>query len=198
MLVIALGLALLCVPKGDLHITLCDHHTPWRDLFFRYYTQGAEWLPYVVCLLIWVFCGTRDGITSILSVALAGLMVQALKWPINAARPKLWFSIHMPDVTLPAVEGVRMHEHLSFPSGHTATFFALAFVLSIVITKRLKENSAVSFGVQSLLFFLAVLGGYSRIYLSQHFALDVTGGLLVGLLTTLLVWVVSIKIEQRK
>ena len=39
-----------------------------------------------------------------------------------------------------------------------------------------------------LCFLLAVLGGYSRIYLSQHFAEDIFGGALLGTLTTILLW----------
>lgn len=39
-----------------------------------------------------------------------------------------------------------------------------------------------------LCFLLAVLGGYSRIYLSQHFAEDIFGGALLGTLTTILLY----------
>jgi len=39
-----------------------------------------------------------------------------------------------------------------------------------------------------LCFLMAVLGGYSRIYLSQHFAEDIFGGALLGTLTTILLW----------
>ena len=55
MLLIALGLALLCVPKEELHLLLCDRHTPARDIFYRYYTQVAEWFPYVVCVAVSVW-----------------------------------------------------------------------------------------------------------------------------------------------
>ena len=51
-LIIALGLAVALIPRGELHMLLCDHHTPARDIFFRYYTHIAEWLPYALCLLI--------------------------------------------------------------------------------------------------------------------------------------------------
>ena len=39
------------------------------------------------------------------------------------------------------------------------------------------------------LFFLAALGGYSRIYLSQHFTSDVAGGIVVGILISMLCYV---------
>ena len=40
-LLIALGLALLCVEKGDLHLLLCNHHTPARDLLYA----GSRMVP---------------------------------------------------------------------------------------------------------------------------------------------------------
>ena len=62
MLLIALGLALLCVPKGELHLLLCNHHTPARDIFYRYYTHIAEWFPYVLCVAILLFGRLGDGL----------------------------------------------------------------------------------------------------------------------------------------
>ena len=39
--ILVLGGALLMVAKGDLHLFLCDRHTPFGDIFFRYYTHIA-------------------------------------------------------------------------------------------------------------------------------------------------------------
>ena len=51
---------------------------------------------------------------------------------------------------------------------------------------------------QAALFFLAALGGYSRIYLSQHFAADVFAGILVGTLICVLCYVVLYRYEDKK
>ena len=48
------------------------------------------------------------------------------------------------------------------------------------------------------LFFLAALGGYSRIYLSQHFARDVFAGILVGTLITALCYAIFSRYEDKK
>lgn len=66
------------------------------------------------------------------------------------------------------------HSH-SFPSGHTATAFAGATVLS-----WLEPRAAPAFYV------LAAAIAYSRLYVGVHFPLDVVGGLAIGLATALL------------
>lgn len=60
---------------------------------------------------------------------------------------------------------------ISFPSGHSVTAFALAFVLSRVYPRY------------ALLFYgLAVLVAISRVYLAKHFPSDVVAGAAIGIL----------------
>ena len=87
--------------------------------------------------------------------------------------------------SLPMVDGVSLHSFFSFPSGHTTTFFAIALVMSYLLTSGI-QNKRTSAAVQALLFLFAAIGGYSRVYLSQHFAADVLGGCLIGTIITLL------------
>jgi membrane-associated phospholipid phosphatase len=199
-LVAVLGLALLYIPKGELHLLLCDRHTPARDIFYRYYTQIAEWFPYAVCVLILLFGRIGDGAMASASMAVSGLATQGFKYLADTDRPLTWFAHNMPDITLPLVEGVRMSKFYSFPSGHTTSFFALAFVVCILATRILSEKRSycLSALLQTALFALAALGGYSRIYLSQHFPEDIAGGVIVGLLITLLCYVVFYRFKDQK
>jgi membrane-associated phospholipid phosphatase len=80
---------------------------------------------------------------------------QGLKYAINETRPN----------------GT---EH-SFPSGHTASAFALATILSFSV----KDNSLKSIG----LLLGACIVGFSRTYLSQHFLVDVTVGSAIGVVS---------------
>jgi undecaprenyl-diphosphatase len=58
----------------------------------------------------------------------------------------------------------------SFPSGHTATSFACATVLSYFVPRAAPA------------FYLLALGiGFSRIYVGVHWPLDVQGGSVIGL-----------------
>ena len=191
-----LGLALLYIPKGELHLLLNEYHTPARDIFYRYYTHVAEWFPYVICVALLLFSRIGDGVFASAAMLLSALFTQVVKHIVVAPRPLTWFGEHMPDVQLPLVEGVDVHAIYSFPSGHTTSFFALAFVLSIVATKKLSRFSlALSSTLQAILVVLAALGGYSRIYPCQHFALDVFAGAIVGPLITLLCYAVLHRYE---
>ena len=201
-LIAVLGLALLYVPKGELHLLLCDRHTPARDIFYRYYTQVAEWFPYVLCVALLLFSRIGDGVLASAGLALSALTTQILKHLINAPRPVTWFAEHMPDVQLPLVEGVRMNYWFSFPSGHTTSFFALFYALSIICTYHLtakRPYSTLACGLlQAALWALAALGGYSRIYLSQHFAADVFAGMIVGIGITIVCYSVLHRFETKK
>ena len=199
-----LGLALLYIPQGELHLLLCDRHTPARDIFYRYYTQVAEWFPYVVCVALLLFSRVGEGVFASSAMILSALTTQLFKNIVNAPRPIKWFELNMPDVHLPLTPGVELHSWFSFPSGHTTSFFALAFVLSIILMSHYQQScpsilsSVTRYLLQAVLFFLAALGGYSRIYLSQHFTADVFAGILVGVIITAVCYAVYSRFEDKK
>ena len=197
-LVAVLGLALLYIPQGELHLLLCDRHTPARDIFYRYYTHVAEWFPYVVCVGLLLFSSIGNGVFASSAMILSALSTQILKHIINAPRPVTWFEMFMPETQLPLVEGVKMNHWFSFPSGHTTSFFALAFVVCILFTSSPRIPRLARYLVQIVLFALATLGGYSRIYLSQHFAKDVFAGILVGTLITIVCYAIFNRFEDKK
>ena len=198
LLVVLLSVLLGCIPKGELHLLLCDRHTPLRDIFYRYYTQVGEWVPYVVCVgLLFHRYGSALFTTS--CVLLSGAVTQILKRIVDAPRPLTWFAMHYPDIQLPLVDGVHMSRYFSFPSGHTTTFFAFFFALSIIVTHSSSARKPIMAGFLQVFFFCcAALGGYSRIYLSQHFTADVLGGICIGTLLTAILYPIYIRMEQQK
>lgn len=195
-LMIVLSIALSIVPKGELHLLLCDRHIDARDGFYKYYTQVGEWVPYVVCFLL-LFYRLGWAAFTTTCVLLSGAVTQVLKRIVDAPRPLTWFAINYPEVQLPLVDGVEMSRYFSFPSGHTTTFFAFFFALSIIVCQH--DSSPVRRSVCGAVFFLlSALGGYSRIYLSQHFAADVLGGMAIGLLITGLLYLLFAHWESKK
>ena len=151
-LVGVLGFALVYFPKGELHLLLCDHHTPARDAFFTYYTRVAEYLPYIICVLVLLFGRLGNAAMASACIACSELTTQLLKHIINAPRPITWFAANLPDIQLPLVEGVHMNQWLSFPSGHTTSFFSLFFVLSILATKSLTGTESAGLTAQRSVF----------------------------------------------
>ena len=180
-LALILGITLLVISKAELHLILCQPHTVFLDSLVPVYTNLVNWLPYLVVLLLLFY---RAGWATYLAsnLLLSTLIVQPIKHIVHAPRPLTWFAEHMPDVSLPLVEGVRMNYWLSFPSGHTTTFFVLFFTLSIILcAENIKGKNILSF----ICFLCASFGAYTRIYLSQHFALDIFAGILIAVFSTL-------------
>ena len=79
------------------------------------------------------------------------------------------------------VSGVHMHSSYSFPSGHAATIFAMCLILAgFTRNKTLKI----------LFLFIAFLVAFSRVYLSQHFLTDMYAGSFIGILSSVLIFVI--------
>ena len=75
-----------------------------------------------------------------------------------------------------------MNSWNSFPSGHTTAAFAMYCSFSYYVKSK---------RVDLVLFLVAFLVGYSRIYLSQHFLIDVIFGAILGVLASFLAFYVS-------
>ena len=188
-LALVLGIALLITPKAELHLALCQPHTTGLDTIIPIITNLVDWLPYL-CVILLLFY--RVGWATFLAnnLLLSTVIVQPIKHIVCAPRPLTWFAENMPDVTLPLVEGVRMNHWLSFPSGHTTTFFVLFYSLSII---SCAENVTGKMILSFLCFLCASFGAYTRIYLSQHFALDIFAGILIALFSTLSLYFFLVK-----
>lgn len=183
-LALIIVLALSLVPKAQLHLQLCQPHTAYLDTIIPLVTNLVDWLPYVtVVLLLFYRAGWATFLAS--NLLLSTLIVQPIKHIVYAPRPLTWFAENMPDISLPLVEGVSMNHWLSFPSGHTTTFFVLFFTLSIIMcAENINGKNMLSF----ICFLCATFGAYTRIYLSQHFALDIFAGILIAVVSTLILY----------
>ena len=189
-------IGLLCgYPKTELHMMLNSNHTSIQDTFFKYYTQLAEWPLYILALIPLLYKKKMMTIYYALSEVMGAVVVTILKHLFHADRPVVVFE-KLPDMVLPLVDGVRMHHSNSFPSGHTSTFFIFATCCVIILAYHyindaqphdLKAKLKFYTSILALLA-LAALGGYSRIYLSQHFMMDVCVGSIIGFVTPFVVF----------
>lgn len=162
--------------KADLHLWLTSFHTPNGDVFFKYYTEVGGSIPFIIAGLA-LFYNYRIAVFLLVSQLAVGLLSRIMKEAWNESRPIVYFKENFPDMTLHQVDGVKLHSFHSFPSGHSASAFALFMALSL-----LTKNKSLQF----LYFVLALLVGFSRIYLSQHFALDVLVGSIIGVVVSII------------
>jgi len=159
----------------------------FMDQFFKWATWGAEgwvWIPY---LSVVVVLFKKDVKLILLNFLLSTLITQIPKHFIwdKVSRP---IASGMPLDEIHTVPGVVMHAYNSFPSGHTATAFTL-FLLTIYLfpTKWIFAIGAI----------FAMIFAYSRVYLGQHFPMDLGGGILVAVISVQLSIVIHQKIINR-
>ncbi len=158
--------------KPSIHFFLNQFHSNTADLFFKYITYLGDGMMYLFVLLFLLLRKYKWAIAFILAVVVSNFVVFIFKQVIfsDMYRPSKYFEL-FESYKLYLVPGVRLHSLNSFPSGHTTTAFTLFFAVAITLKKK---------GIKFLCFMLALLTGYSRVYLSQHFLVDVTFGSVLG------------------
>ena len=152
-------------------------HNHWLDNIFLVATCMGDGLFSIVLALILMLVWRlyRLGIQLLLGFFISGIVVQILKTLFSAPRPMTI----IPHSTYHFfLDGISHGGFSSFPSGHTTSIFTLITIL----IARLQNSLACV-----LLFTLALVVGYSRIYLGQHFLEDVMAGSVLGVLTGLLI-----------
>lgn len=190
MLFIVMASLLLIMPKGELHIWLNGCHTALGDVFFKYYSMLAE-LPIYLFAIIPLFFRKYRWWTAFYATSeiIAVLLIQSVKFIFNMPRPARFFGVDKIGDIVPLVDGVNLHEAYSFPSGHTSAFFvfftACALLVNYYYSRKPIQRSGACRCLHALalisLLIMAAVGGYSRIYLSQHFLMDVFVGSAVGI-----------------
>ncbi len=178
--------------RVETHIFINRLNSPWADVFFKYFTYlGSGWFLLAVMTVAAIFRGRAAG-ALLMSGLVLNVLVQVVKRLVGAYRPVKYFELFVPDYQLHLVEGVKMHYLHSFPSGHAATAFAIFFFLAFLTRRN---------WLKFVYLILAVLVAYSRVYLSQHFLIDVTVGALIGVFSTYLGlwWYLAVKnVEQQQ
>ena len=174
--VLTLVILIGCNEKANLHLWIISFNSPAADVFFHYYTFVGDWIPYAVAGGL-LFYRYRTALFVLVSQLATGLVSIVIKQTWNEPRPFLYFKENFPDIQLHQILGEHLHSSHSFPSGHTITAFSFFLALSF-FTKRPQ--------LHFLYFVLALLVGYSRVYLSQHFEIDVLAGSFIGVSVTIL------------
>jgi membrane-associated phospholipid phosphatase len=156
--------------KSQGHLIINGVHNNFGDFFFKHVTHLGDGIIFPILIIVTLFLKFRWSLylfaASLLTLLLMYLTKQLLFHGIP--RPIAFFE-NLENLYL--INSVKVHKSNSFPSGHTTTAFAI-FTLLIVITKNnyLKFTFAL----------LAIIAGFSRIYLSQHFLIDVLAGAILG------------------
>ena len=162
--------------KEELFFFVNSHHTKSLDILFSYFTHIGDGLMFVALILILCFVQFRKAMLGLIIYILSSQIAQVLKRFVfpDTLRPKKYFE----GITeLHFVEGVKVHNMMSFPSGHTTSAFAMACFIVFILPKEYLKKYAI------VLFMMACMVAYSRMYLAQHFFEDVFMGSMIGTFT---------------
>lgn len=166
--------AILLMSKVDLHLILNSYHPKSLNWFFIEYTNVGGWIPFLIGGAL-LFYRLGSALMVLIPQLLISLPIYVTKQIYDAPRPMTYF--HRLNIPLREIAGVDYNCTNSFPSGHTTAAFAMFLSLAFLV-----KNPFLKF----LFFVLAVGVGFSRIYLSQHFASDVLGGSIIGIVFALI------------
>lgn len=169
---------LLIYTKAEIHLFLNQFHTPIFDIAWKYITYLGDGLIIVIIGVLALLVSIRGSIFIVMSYLVSGLFAQILKRLLfpDVARPVKYFE-GISDLHL--IEGVKLYSYKSFPSGHATTAFAFFFILSMMVKNKL---------LKFLFLILAILVAYSRVYLSQHFVIDIIAGSFLGIIVSFLLY----------
>ncbi len=178
---------LLAYSKADGFYLLNPYHSGFTNFIFIYLTYlGDGFFCVGIGLLLFFFRKRFLGLMVLSSYAVSGIIAQVLKYYILEARP----AVFLKDTSYKYfIDNVTLHNFHAFPSGHTASAFALAAVLSF--DAKNKNYSFLFLGG-------AFIVGYSRIYLAQHFIDDVLAGALMGMVSAVFCWIFFAKLFSKK
>ena len=178
---LALGTIVLQLwSKAEVFYLINGTRSAFADVLFTYLTQIGSALFGVIVVIIVGFINFGKALKMALIVIITGLITQILKKLVfsEALRPSLLLSRDNYPMT---ADNVALDMFYSFPSGHTASAFAVCFTACLISSNK-------KWGL--VFFTIAALVGYSRIYLGQHFFADVYFGSLEGFFSAAFVWVV--------
>ena len=175
--------------KVSFFILLKQWHHPAADYIALYLTWLGDGVTYLVLLLMVALFHTSCRKLIIMggSFLCMSIVVQLLKRVFFSymLRPMAFFPI---DGSLYLVDGVRLLKDLSFPSGHAATIFVLISLIQLLSRSKKKIYSIILLG-------LALMVAYSRIYLCQHFYIDVYVGAWIGIISAVAIYSCSLYVN---
>lgn len=150
------------------------------DTFFYYTTSlGNGWAWAVLAII--VLLKEKRMFWMVLSAAvISTVIVHVFKGHVLPTQPRPIELINNNQL-IHFVKDVEVHFVGSFPSGHSTTIFCIYFLFSYLLQSKWVIWSGL---------IVACLVGYSRIYLAQHFAIDVAGGIVTAIVSTYLAFVI--------
>jgi len=169
--------------KGSLVLFLNENSTPFLDVFFKYFTDLGLGGFFAIPIIIALFIRYEYAIMGAISLLMTGILTSIFKQLLfkGMPRPTAYFT----QGELSLIEGVDYNSYNTFPSGHTMAAFAMFLFISFLVNRK---------GWIFFFFLLALGVGFSRVYLSQHFFVDIYVGSILGVFAVYLGYILGCKV----
>ena len=167
------------IPKGVLELKLNTLHQTFFDYLFLGFTYLGDGAALILILVVVLYKNIYKGIVGGTAFIVCTIITHGCKnfvFP-EYDRPVRFFH-DLKDLYY--IQGLEIHSYHSFPSGHTSAAFCIFSFLAIVGTNK-------NWG--AALWFMGFLVSVSRIYLMQHFFIDTYFGAIVGVASTVMVYI---------
>lgn len=179
---VAAAVAAGTLPYGEEILFLNDLRFEPFNTLFRMITGLGEPYMWVIAVAYYLVRDRRMAVP----VIAAGLLVIPVSYIVKdragTDRPYTHFQNIGKSDQVVVVPGVALNRgKTSFPSGHTMSAFGLYCMLALLSAGKNRD-------LLLILAVLSVLTGVSRIFLVQHFLIDVIGGAILGMMISTLVW----------
>ncbi|MBT5200455.1 MAG: phosphatase PAP2 family protein [Thaumarchaeota archaeon] len=153
---------------------------PTLDLFMQYVTESGDVFNMLMFgILMLVIPKTRRiGITLMILIVLATLLTGYIKCGVDRDRPDFEYdgapfpiSISRDTFALFCEGGF----NASYPSGHAARAMIIGIIVGYALSERFPRGAY-------LMFLYPAMISLSRIYVLQHYPMDVIGGTIIGIM----------------
>ena len=153
---------------------------PTFDLFMQSVTESGEvlWMLAFGILMLVIRKTRRIGITLMILIVIATLLTGYIKCGVDRDRPDFEYDgapFPVPiskDTFALFCEG---GHNASYPSGHAARSMIFGIILGYALSERFPRGAY-------LMFIYPVMISFSRIYVLQHYPMDVIGGSIIGIM----------------
>ncbi|HIP37691.1 MAG TPA: phosphatase PAP2 family protein [Crocinitomix sp.] len=187
--ILLITLVLFRFNKNEAHVWVNQYQYAFLNYLFYILTYSVEfWGCLAIYIIIAVFKSYKYALIGLITYAVSGLITQLLKRNVFTEYKRPTFNIENLNL-LPSYFNYETHHYFSFPSGHATAAFSLFVFLTLISKQR---TWGFFYG------FLACLTAFSRVYLSQHYFIDVLFGSLIGTITTIILFQYLIKVKLGK
>ena len=150
------------------------------DVIMQYITESGDalWMMGFAILMLIIPKTRRVGITLMILIVISTLLTGYIKCGVDRDRPDFEYEGAPFPVTISRDTFALFCEggfDASYPSGHVARSMIFGIILGYALSERFPRGAY-------LLFLYPVMISISRIYVLQHFPMDVIGGAVIGVM----------------